>query len=682
MAKANGVLVFKTHNARGFLICFAVTILVLVLYAFNGLDALELKAVDFRFQLRNVLFGNRPIGKDIAIITIDENSIERLGRWPWPRRTHARLARWLEKAGAKVVAFDVLFTEPDRDNPASDQELVEAAKETGIIASAFLFRKKIHDNVGGDPLFPFNPLSKESYTGFINLDPDRDGVRRRAHLYAIEGEQVYPSLAVATLALSQGKTFKEILSQLPVVIDKDPLLAVNELFINYAYSKQQEIYPLYSFVDVLDGKVEASTFNGKIVFVGGTAAALFDILPIPYDSVYPGVLIHANLLDNLQGGNYLHEIPTYVTAFYVLGLGLLLGYYLPRLAIWAKLVAFLVLVGGGVFIGLWFFSSKNLVIHMVPPLFAGLGSYGGVIFYQLVIEEREKRKIKGSFRQYLSPKIIDIITKDPTKLKLGGEEREVSIFFLDIAGFTTMSEALKPTQLVEVMNQCLTEFSHIILKHDGLINKYIGDCIMAFWNAPADQPRHAAQACLAALDCIAALPDLNRKFKERGLPDIDCRVGINTGTVVVGNMGSHEKFDYTVMGDPVNLASRLEGANKQYHTHVMVSDVTFELVRNEIEARDLDLIRVKGKKEPRKVFEVLCKKGEMSEELSGGRDKYHEGLRLYRQRAFKEAIDAFEEVFRYLPDDYVTRVYLERARTFTVAPPPTLWDGVYEMLTK
>jgi adenylate cyclase len=342
----------------------------------------------------------------------------------------------------------------------------------------------------------------------------------------------------------------------------------------------------------------------------------------------------------------------------------------------------LAMMGIGIGLSMYFFTARNAVLPMVPPFLTAAGCYISITFYRLLIEEREKRKIKGSFKQYLSPKIIEVLTKDPSKLRLGGEEREVSIFFLDIAGFTTMSETLKPTQLVEVMNSCLTEFSRIILKHDGTINKYIGDCIMAFWNAPDDQPHHAALACQAALECVKAIPDINRRFKEKGLPSIDARVGINSGVVVVGNMGSVERFDYTVMGDPVNLASRLEGANKQYHSHIMVSDTTFEKAKEAIEARDLDLIRVKGKKEPRKVFEVLCKKGEMSEELSEGRKRYHQALSLYRQKSFEEAIDAFQSVFDYLPNDHVTRVYLERARAFVSHPPPATWDGVYEMISK
>jgi len=673
----------KVHQTRGFLICLGITLLVLGIYVFNGFDALELKAVDFRFQWR----GDRPRDPNIVVVTIDEASIEQLGRWPWPRATHAQLTELLSDAGAQVVTFDSLFTELDKEHPESDTQLAEAAGNTGLMVSAFLFRGGIDQRVfGKDPLFPYEGLTRNSYVGFVNLDPDRDGVTRRAHLYAIEGEVVYPSLAVATFAMAQGKTVEEIISKLPIVLSPDPLLAENDLFINYSFDPRSPTgypYPTFSFADVLNEKIDVfETFENKIVFVGATAAALFDLKAIPFISKHPGVMIHANVLDNLIHENYIHEIPTYITTLYILLVGLVLGFFLPRYSPWIKLGVFSVVTLVGVGLGLWLFSHHDLVIHMVPPLFVCGGSYGGILFYRLVIEEREKRKIKGSFKQYLSPKIIDIMTKDPSKLKLGGEEREVTIFFLDIAGFTTMSEALKPSQLVEVMNQCLTCFSHIILKHEGLINKYIGDCIMAFWNSPVDQPRHASLACWAGLDCIKALPSLNADFKKKGLPSIDCRIGINTGVVVVGNMGSNEKFDYTVMGDPVNLASRLEGANKEYHTHIMISDETFEKAKQDIEGRDLDLIRVKGKKEPRKVFELLCRKGEMANDLKHGRHKYHEALRLYRQRQFQEALHTFQEVLDYIPNDALARKYLERTRAFTITPPPVNWDGVFEMKTK
>ncbi len=679
----------KSHNTRAFMICLGVTSLVLFVYLrTNIFDSLEMKSIDYRFQWR----GNRAVNSDIAVITVDEESIDQLGRWPWPRATHGKMIRLLKKAGAKVVAFDSLFTEPDLQNKPSDVELAQAAKDTGIVVSAFFYKEGVQECVGRSPLMPFNPLGKDSHLGFVNLEPDADGVTRHAPLIAFEEVekgrfQIRPSLAVAAWALARGESLETILPQLPVSIDKsDVTLSQNRLFINYAFAKDSPTgyaYPIYSYVDVLKGKINAGKeFKGKAVFVGATAAALYDLKAIPFISIHPGVMVHVNVLDNLMAGNHIRESSVEISLLLILLTGVLFGFLLSRVSPWAKLGLFLALVAGWISAGYWLFASKNYVLHLVPPLVTAIGCYGGILFYRLLIEEREKRKIKGSFKQYLSPKIIDIITKDPSKLKLGGEEREVSIFFLDIAGFTTMSEALKPAQLVEVMNHCLTVFSQVILKHDGLINKYIGDCIMAFWNAPVDQPRHAGQACWAALDCIAAIPELNRQLQAKGLPSIDCRVGINTGTVVVGNMGSIERFDYTVMGDPVNLASRLEGANKEYRSHVMVSDVTFEQAKEMIEARDLDLIRVKGKREPRKVFEVLCKKGEMSEELAAGRDKYHTGLGLYRRRNFTEAIQSFEEVFSYLPNDHLTRIYLERARAFAINPPPATWDGVFEMKHK
>ncbi|OVE75421.1 hypothetical protein BVX98_07665 [bacterium F11] len=671
----------KKHLTRSFLLCLVVTFWVLGFYTFGGFDSLELKAVDFRFQMR----GNRPLQKNISVVVIDEKSIEKLGRWPWPRATHAKLVRRLEKAGAKAIAFDTLFTEPDMTNQKSDEILAETVGNSGVVVSAFFFKNEIDENhIGKNVAYPYQGLNESSsYVGFVNLNPDHDGVTRRTKLYAIEGEDLLPSLGVATYCLSEGKTFEEVIPQLPGMIDNDLSLSKNELFVNFADPRYKNNYSQHSYVDILTGDKDLSSlFNGKIVFVGATAAALFDMKAIPFVSKFPGVFVHANIVDNLINKNWIREIESYWTFLFVILVGLLFGFYIPRQSTWIKLVSFFVVVGGGVGFSLWLFSTQQLVVHIVPPLITALGCYGALIFYHLVIEEKEKRKIKGSFKQYLSPKVIEIITKDPSKLKLGGEEREVTIFFLDIAGFTTMSEALAPTQLVEVMNQCLTKFSNVILKQQGLINKYIGDCIMAFWNAPAVQPNHATLACLAGLECIEALPELNKSFQAKGLPSIDCRVGINTGNAVVGNMGSMDRFDYTVMGDSVNLASRLEGANKQYHSHIMISERTFESAKEDIEARDMDLIRVKGKVKPIKVFELLSRRGKLDEQFNKGRKLYHDALHLYREREFDDALHGFQEVLDFIPNDPLTRVYLERARQFTISPPPSQWDGVWVMKTK
>ena len=671
----------KKHIRRNFWICVGITILVLGIYAFGGFDTLELKAVDFRFQWR----GDRPFSDQIAIVAIDEKSIEKKGRFPWPRSFHADLVKRLSEAGAKVVAFDVLFTEPDNRDKRGDALFAKAVEEAGNVVSAFFYVDEIDDNnVGGKPKLPYDALLESSpYIGFVNFNPDHDGVLRRVKMFAIDENEALPSLAVAAYARYLDKGFDEVIDELPMVVSANPYEAVNNLFINFVDPRYKQTYPFYSYVDILEAESDLSKiFKDKIVFVGGTATALFDIKAIPFIPLYEGVNIHANVIDNLIHKNHIREIESYWTFLYIVFVGLLLGWFLPRYNPWIKLIILVAVTGGGVALALWVFSSLNIVIHMVPPLMTGVGCYGALLFYHLVIEEKEKRKIKGSFKQYLSPKIIDVITKDPSKLKLGGEEREVTIFFLDIAGFTTMSETLNPTQLVEVMNQCLTKFSDIILRRDGLINKYIGDCIMAFWNAPANQDRHASLASWAGLECIQAIPELNKTFNQQGLPSIDCRVGINTGTVVVGNMGSKDKFDYTVMGDAVNLASRLEGANKQYHSHIMIAERTFESAKDDIEARDLDLIRVKGKTKPIKVFELLSKKGELPEEISKGRSIYHNALHEYRQRNFEDALHTFQEVFDYMPNDHLARVYMERARQFTISPPPPQWDGVWVMKTK
>ncbi|MBI4396471.1 MAG: adenylate/guanylate cyclase domain-containing protein, partial [Elusimicrobia bacterium] len=251
-----------------------------------------------------------------------------------------------------------------------------------------------------------------------------------------------------------------------------------------------------------------------------------------------------------------------------------------------------------------------------------------------------------------------------------------------LVGFTTLSESMGSAQLVEVLNEYLTEMSDIILKHDGVVDKYIGDAIMAFWNAPIEQPRHASLACFTALDQMEQLAVLQKRFAERGLPFIDCRIGINTGVVHVGNMGSKTRFDYTVMGDTVNLASRLEGANKPYHTHIMISEFTCEEAKDDIEVRVLDLLRVKGKTIPIKVFELLARKGQLTPDRQKAFALYQDGLNFYYDRKFEKALEKFKKVGEVLPEDGPSLLYMERCRDYAAAPPPKDWDGVYVMTTK
>jgi adenylate cyclase len=360
-----------------------------------------------------------------------------------------------------------------------------------------------------------------------------------------------------------------------------------------------------------------------------------------------------------------------------LGCGLLAAVY-PT---WAGAVTAAVIFLYFVLCQTLFFKNFFLLDFVAPSVSAGF-SYVVVFFYRFITEKREKRWIKNTFSQYMSPKIVEAITKNPDLLKLGGEEREMTVFFSDLAGFTTISESMKPAELVKVLNEYLTEMSNIIFYHGGVVDKYIGDAIMAFWNAPINQPNHAVLACHTALDQLKKLSDLQRRFAERKLPMIDCRIGINTGHMVVGNMGSHNRFDYTVMGDSVNLASRLEGANKPYHTRIMISEFTYEKAKDEIEVRQLDLLRVKGKAIPIKVFELAARKGELSPEQKKAFSLYGDGLAFYLDRKFKKALETLKKVLEFFPEDGPTQVYLERAERYIAVPPPKEWDGVYVMTTK
>jgi adenylate cyclase len=369
----------KSHNTRGLLICLGVMLFVLLTYPFGLYDNLENRAIDFRFKMR----GAHPTSSDIVVVAIDEPSMAELGRWPWPRATHAKLTRLLHKAGARVVVFDSFFSERDRNDGAGDREFAKAAEDSGMVAIAFPFLEDVHEKIfAGKPLLPYAELNENVYTGFANYTPDSDGVLRRANLYAIDGETVYPSLSVAGLALSEDKTIDEILKELPVEISSDPLLAENSIFINY----RGTYYDSTSYVDVLNGKAKADKFKDKIVFVGATAAALADLKSVPFASLYPGVMVHANVVDNLRAKDVMTEVPSEITGLVIIAIGLLFGFLLPRLSTWNKLIVFVAVIGGGILASMWFFSHQNLLIHMVPPLFVGLGSYAGLLFYQVVVE--------------------------------------------------------------------------------------------------------------------------------------------------------------------------------------------------------------------------------------------------------------------------------------------------------
>lgn len=664
---------------KGRVICFllagAVCFGVLAAYLVGWLNGLESKTVDLRFAWR----GARLPDPRVVVVDIDEKSISELGRWPWPRDVHARLVEKLTEAGAKVIAFDVLFTEADKDRPQSDLQLGRAARKSGRGVFGMLFHNDTETGLPTKPLTPVPEIGREGVQlGSVNIFAELDGVNRKLPVMMEYDGQMHPSLAFASYALFMEKDPAELYLESPLPVEGP----WNEININFAGGFKS--FPYYSFIDVLKGRDPATpdVFKDKIVLVGGTAAALFDYVAIPGVPNFPGLEMHANALDNFLNGRYLHRVSPLWTVLLVVFFCVVCGFFFSRTSVWGGAFFVLALMGGYAWVCERLFISRNSLMDMVAPLSAVAGSYVLILFYRFLTEEREKRWIKGTFSQYLSPKVIEVITQDPSKLKLGGEERVMSVFFSDLAGFTSISEALKPKELVTVLNEYLTDMSDIILKNDGVVDKYIGDAIMAFWNAPVDQPRHAYLACFAALEQMKALVEMRRRFLERNLPLVECRIGINTGPMVVGNMGSKNRFDYTVMGDSVNLASRLEGANKPFHTNIMISEFTYERVKDEVEARELDLLRVKGKAIPIRVYELVSAKGELKPDQRAGFALYNEAMAYYRDKKFREALEKFRKVQESLPHDGPSEVYAERCEGFLASPPPKDWDGVFVMTTK
>ncbi len=664
----------KKGRFLALMLSLGMSFLILILYVRGTFQVMENRSLDYRFQIR----GDRPSHPDVLIITIDEKSIAEMGRWPWPRDVHARLIDRLMRAGAKSVTFDVLFTEPDKDRPEGDLALARAAARSKRVVFGMLFQQ----GEDGRPTTPLLPLQNHKnlkfHVGSVNIWPEVDGVSRKIPVWMEYEGQVVPSLSLATLVAAEQKTPEEILQALALPLEGN--VGWYEMSLNFVGGFQS--FPYFSFVDVIKGRVDPTLFKDKIVLVGGTATALFDFMAVPNVSVFPGLEVHANALDNYLNKNYLHRASGLWVALLILLFGLGCGFLTARVPAWVGALSALGAVVGYFVVCQTFFSRRYLVLDFVAPALSLAAAYVTVLFYRFLTEEKEKRWIKGTFSQYLSPKIIEVITADPSRLRLGGEEREMTVFFSDLAGFTSISEAMKPQELVAVLNEYLTDMSEIILKNDGVVDKYIGDAIMAFWNAPVDQPRHPALACFTALESIERLKVLQKKFAERKLPAIDCRVGINTGTMVVGNMGSKNRFDYTVMGDSVNLASRLEGANKPYHTHIMISEFTYEKAKDDVEVRQLDLLRVKGKAIPIKVFELVARKGQLTEEQKKAFALYRDGLAFYMDRQFKKAVETLKKVLAIIPHDGPSEVYIQRAQGYMAAPPPKDWDGVYVMTTK
>jgi adenylate cyclase len=691
------------------------------------LDLLDLRAVDYRLKQRGAQRGLA----DIVIVAVDDASVAELGRWPWSRAVIAQLIDTLTAADAAVIGFDVVQSEAtaahhfeglrerlegidentwttirralDRGS-SEDAQLAEAVRRShravlgyyfdinqkgGDAAMARISKYNIVKGMGQQvPQAPTivanlpDLAAAARELGYFNFFPDDDGYFRRVPLAIEYREEMAIPLSLAMLRAyhpadqlsisfgAAGEVHSVHVGEVEVPVADDGQMLVN-------FRGARKAFKYVGAADVLAGRVPRDTFRGKLVLVGVTAVALADVRATAFDGQLPGVEIHATAMDNILRHDFIFqphwlslvEVGVIMASVLILGVAL----HFAR-GVYGALVA-LALLTAYVVGSQWLFRATGLTLGLVYPLLAISLTYAAISVQHYVVEESEKRKIRNAFGLYLPPVLANLVSEHPEMLKLGGDKRELTVMFADIRGFTTLSEGLESEAVVELVNEFLGVMTDVIFARDGTLDKYIGDAIMAVWGAPIAQTDHALRACQAALGMMASLPALSKQWEQRGLPPLKIGIGLNSGPMVVGNMGSSRRLSYTVIGDNVNLASRLEGLNKMYGSGIIASESTWRAAATHVVARELDLVRVKGKKLPVRIFEILAPARERQRWLPMI-ERFDAGVAAYRARQWDAAMAAFSAVLAERADDGPALLYLERCRALRAAPPAAEWDGV------
>jgi adenylate cyclase len=677
-------------------------------YGIPAFEDLELKTLDWRFEWKGV---ESVEDSPIVLVTIDNDSFEALPeRWPYPRSYYAHVVENLTRAGAIVIGIDVIFDVPDKYDPQKDVHLAEAIRASGKVILARKLEQSPRLRTYRFLVEPIDTLkdAARNSMGLVSIESDVDGIYRRYPVYQMYRDEYLFSFVVEVIKKFAG-------DHLSVQFDRGknyvqagefriPLYESSTMLINFA--GPAGTFPQYSFASVIDDEridlgenydlnffTESlqpdSVFKDKIVLIGSTVAELHDNFPTPFLEYHgtltemPGVEILANAVHTVLNNVQYRKPSFWIILVIMLILIALIQYLIFRLStVWSAVltVIILLIVVASQFV---LFTRYHLVMEMVFPVLGISFAFVSITLYRFVLTQQEKRKIMGAFQQYVPPKVIKELLEHPEKLTLGGEERHMTVLFTDVANFTTISETLSPQDLVLLINEYLSKMTEIIMKYDGIIDKYEGDAIMAEFGAPVHYQDHALKACYTALEMQKHLKELSRQWRMEGKPVLSCRAGINTGNMVVGNMGSKKVFDYTVLGDEVNLASRLEGANKIFGTRVMISDSTYQEVKEACAARPLDMIMVKGRQKPVRVHELIARKDEpMDDILRKMLQLFHDGIHHYHIRNWELAAENFRHCLKLVPGDGPSRLYLRRVIQYAKAPPPKDWDGVFEIHIK
>lgn len=593
-------------------------------------------------------------------------------------------------------------------------EWVKAFKERSL-------RSQVHETsrwVMNTPL-----ISKGAkHTGFFNAILDSDGVIRRSRLLVQTGDHYMPSISFKAFLVANNFNAEVVFNQDESDASKKGIKQINitnndtgevefsipitrDGTININFAGGREMFPYISIADMLSKsdkmtisekvneggtwltkfrEVDKKEFlKDKVLIFGATAIGIFDLRVTPFDENYPGAETHVNVIDNLMRQDFLrvHNDEGFRMLVVLIVSGILFTIILGHLGSVSGLFITLVLIATTLAIDRFVFFDNGILISIIFPILQFGSLYTALTFYKYFTEERNKKELRSTFSKYVSPAIVDEILEDPTNIELGGTKKDISVFFSDIRGFTTISEKLDPRALSDLLNSYLTPMTDIVFENKGTLDKYMGDAVMAFFGAPISQKSHPADACNAALDSIEKLWELQKQYKEEGLPVIDIGIGINTGECSVGNMGSESVRSYTVMGDAVNLGSRLEGINKQYGTRIIISEFTYERVKNDFTIREIDVVRVKGKLLPVKIYELVGR-GKMEQVTLDHLSKFEEAYQQYHDRDFESAMKTFGEAMAIRPDDKCCELYIDRCKDYLETPPPEDWDGAFTMKTK
>ena len=721
----------------------------LFLFLSTGLHVIEPTFVE---QLRHRVFDEyqrlkpREYSNDIPvrILDIDDESLSRIGQWPWPRDVMAEIVARLNELGASAVVFDMVFSQPDRLSPKSLMNMLPNRPEFEEARKGLL---KIPDNdelfaqtvdgayvvtgfamtggetteappaikagfaENGDRAAPYLPAyagamkvlskieNKVAGNGALNAIPESDGVYRRIPMFMTLNDKIYPSLVAESLRVAQdastfiiqavGASGEEGFGETGLVSFKVGGVKVptdenGQIWVRFTGDIPERYVPAWK---LLAGKAPIDKLEGHIVLIGTSAAALKDLRATPLDPAAAGVSLHAEALETILTGNFLNR-PDFAHGLEVVAsflLGLLLIWLLPKWgSVWCAVLTLVAIIG--VVSGAWYafdvynwlldpiyFSVVILVIYLTQSLLIFLAT------------EAERSRVRGAFGMYLSPALVEQLASDPEQLKLGGEMKDISIMFCDVRGFTSISELYDPEGLTQLINKFLTPMTQVIMDRMGTIDKYMGDCIMAFWNAPVDVPTHVAEACNSALTMFEKLEELNleleqeAKSNKREFLPLKIGIGLNTGSCCVGNMGSNQRFDYSILGDDVNLCSRLEGQSKGYGVDIVISETT-KIAAPEFATIELDLIQVKGKTVPVRIFALLGDAQVLASEWFKDMSAVHaELISEYRQQNWGNAKALIVKARASAGDkfDGLYDLFSSRILEYESNPPGSEWDGVF-----